>query len=382
MPERDAFAARYRISVFSDDRQFADEVSNSLGIVSAYKLTVLSVASFAGRQNRPEHAADLIILDVDHGQHLTNPQVFEARRMMSPSIPVVVVSGELRADLLREVVRLNAADWLRKPIDRRDLLNAISKCLQKDEQAGRVTAIVSAAGGSGASVIAMNAAFLAATRVRKQPRPHGCMLFELDFSSGSCGYFLDIGNDYDFKNVLENPGRIDTEFVDIIRKEHPAGFSLLSMKAPIVQTHPAGEETVLRILDVLTFQYEFVVVDVPYYETRWKSAVLEAVSEVVIVTDPVIPALRQARDLEQRLREIRSEASVTIVVNKQRRRLFSRDLSSREIARVFGGRQVEFLPDAKDLLMEAANRGIIPVALDPRSSYSRLLRKFLARYVS
>jgi pilus assembly protein CpaE len=380
MPEQERPALTHRISVFSDDRQFGAAVVNSLGIDSALKVAVGPIAKFLDGTN-PDHAADMVVVDVDQGQHLLDQRLFAARRTMNPSTPLMVVSGELPEYQLRDVVRLRAADWLRKPFSRRDMLEAVTKCLEKQEQAGRVIAIVSAVGGSGASVLAMNAAYMVVNPLRKAAKERSCMLFELDFSTGSCGHFLDIANDYDFRNVLENPDRIDAEFVDIIRKQHPSGFSLLSLNAPILQFHAAGEEIVLRILDVLTFRFDVVVVDVPYYETRWKRAVLEAVSDVVVVTEPVIPALRQARDLAQQLQEIRSESTVTIVVNKQRRSLFSRDLSARDISKVFSGRHLEFLPDAKAQLVEAANRGLVPIALDERSPYSRMTRRFLGRFL-
>jgi pilus assembly protein CpaE len=380
MPDQERPAITHRVSVFSDDRQFADAAVNSLGIDSALKVAVAPIARFLDGTN-PDHAADLVIVDADQGQHFLDQRLFAARRTMNPSSPLMVISGELPEYQLRDVVRLRAADWLRKPVSRRDLLDAVTKCLEKQEQAGRVTAIVSAVGGSGASVLAMNAAYMVANPMRKTAKERSCMLFELDFSAGSCGQFLDVANEYDFRNVLEKPDRIDAEFVDIIRKKHPSGFSLLSLSAPILQFHPAGEEIVLRIIDVLTFRFDVVVVDVPYYQTRWKQAVLESVSDVVVVTEPIIPALRQARDLAQQLQEIRSDSTVTIVVNKQSRGLFSRDLSAGEIAKVFPGRKVEFLPEAKTQMIEAANRGLVPIALDERSAYSRATRKFLGRFL-
>lgn len=378
MPEQKS--ATHRVTVYSDDHQFSDAVANALGLDSSLRVVVAPMAAFCDGTH-PDSAADSIILDVDRGQYFADQQLFEARRLLSPVTPVIVVSNDLPENRFRDIVRLRAVDWLRKSISRRDLLDAVLRSLEKQERAGTVTAIVSAVGGTGASTMAMNAAHIVVNPTRKAPKEQTAMLFELDFSAGSCGYFLDIHNDYDFRNVLENPRRIDGEFVDIIKKQHPSGFSLLSLKAPILQFHPSGEEIVLRMLDVMTLQYDHLIVDVPYYQTSWKSSVLEAVTNVILVTEPIIPALRQARDLADGLEEIRSGASVSVIVNKQGRGLFSRDLSKTEIERVFGGRAVEFLPEAKAQLVEAANRGIIPIALDGRSAYSRASRKFLERFV-
>lgn len=379
MSEADAATVKYSISVYSDDEEFADAAAHSLAIDAALKVAINRLANFNDSVN-PDRAADLVILDVGRGECFADQRLFEARRMMDPSTPLLVVSADLPPDGLREVVRLHATDWLRKSVGRRELVDAVRKCLQKQDQAGRLTAIVSAVGGSGASTIALNAAFLATNPSQKRNRRQRSILFELDFSTGSSGFFLDVENDYDFEDVLENPNRIDTQFIDIIRKTHESGFSLLSIQAPALLFHPSGAEIVLRILDILTFQYDSIIIDVPYYDTRWKMSVLEAVSDVAIVTEPVIPALRQAQRLAERLKSVRSEATVAVLVNKQKRGLFSRDLSGRDISRVFGRRQVDFIPEARTQLLEAANRGMVPIAVNEKSAYSRAVNKFLERY--
>lgn len=380
MPDKKKPVTSQRVTLYTDDVQFSDALSSALGLDASLRLSVRSIEQFT-HGTAPDHAADAVILDVDGGQHLTDQTLHDARGLMDRSTPLVVVSSELPEHRLRDIVRLGAVDWLQKSTSRRELFEAISRSLQKQDQVARVTAFVSAVGGCGASTLAMNAAYMVMNPTRKAAREKTCMLFELDFSIGSCGYFLDIANDYDFKSVLENPNRIDAEFVDIVRKQHPSGFSLISIKAPILMSHKAGAEVVLRILDVLSFQYDVIIVDVPYYETRWKDSVLNAVTDIVIVTEPIIPALRQARDIEQELREVRSESAVTVVVNKIGRGLFSRDLSSKEIERVFGGNPIEFLPYAKEQMVEAANRGIIPLALDGRAAYSKSVRKLLDRFL-
>src|SRR5207244_11010524 len=110
----------------------------------------------------------------------------------------------------------------------------------------------------------------------------------------------------------------------------------------------------------------------------WRAPVLDAVDRVAVVSEPIIPALKQARDLWQELRAARSPETVTIVVNKFKSTLFSRNLSKAEIGKIFGGVPVNFLPEDWTLMSEAANRGLIPLALNPRSAFSKAARTILA----
>jgi len=370
---------RQVLQVFSDDPDFLEQVESALSLVSGFAAGRSAVSEFlAGRA--AQEPVTLVIVDVDDGRHLSNPRLYEARRALNPGTGLIVVSRELSPEQLRDIVRLNSGDWLRKPVDRRELLKTIANALkQRHADQADVRAYVSGAASSGASTLAINAAYLAAKGGGKKARGDGsCILFELDFAAGACGYYLDIENSYDLTAVLESPSRIDIELVDIICKQHPEGFHLLSLKIPTLLTHPAAEEVVLRLLDVLSLQYQVVVLDVPYYAVPWRAAVLAAVDRVAIVTDPVIPALKQARDLWLELRAARNPETVTIIVNKFKSTLFSRNLSKGEIGKIFDGAPVNFLPDDWNLMSEAANRGLVPFALNPRSAFGKAARKILA----
>ena len=88
-------------------------------------------------------------------------------------------------------------------------------------------------------------------------------LFDLDFSTGACGHYLNLLNEYDLQPVIANPSRVDMEFIDIVKKKHERGFSLLSFKQPSVMLSPKGGELVLRMLDVVSFQNNHTVIDIP-----------------------------------------------------------------------------------------------------------------------
>src|SRR5690349_20639888 len=113
--------SRHVLLVFSDDQSFLEQVDSALSLVAGFSVTHSPTAEFlAGRA--AQQPATLIVFDVDDGAHLANSKLYEARRNLRPGVGLIVVSRDLSPDRLRDVVRLNAGDWLRKPIDRRELL--------------------------------------------------------------------------------------------------------------------------------------------------------------------------------------------------------------------------------------------------------------------
>src|SRR5262249_46163418 len=111
---------RYVLLVFSDDKSFVGQVDSALSLVAGFSVIHAPTAEFlAGRA--AQQPATLVIFDVDAGAHLSNPKLYDARRSIRPGTGLIVISHDLSPERLRDVVRLNAGDWLRKPIDRREL---------------------------------------------------------------------------------------------------------------------------------------------------------------------------------------------------------------------------------------------------------------------
>ena len=61
----------------------------------------------------------IVILDLGNGGLLGRPGIVEARALWA-SVPLIAVSDELTSEQTRVLVRMNASDWLHKPLDGKD----------------------------------------------------------------------------------------------------------------------------------------------------------------------------------------------------------------------------------------------------------------------
>jgi len=341
---------------------------DTFGSLSRYDVRHMAVTALkdAGRIDATQF--NLIVLDVDDGEMLSHPELFTFRNSHR-NTPLVVVSEDLRDDMLRQLFRLNGNDWLKKPLERRSLIDMISTYAPTaGASESRVHAVVSAVGGAGASVIASSLAHVLAQPTKNStPRVD---LFDMDFSSGSLGYYLNLVNDYDLKPIMANPSRVDLEFIDLVRKRHPGGFSLLSFKQPSVLLLPKGAELVLRMLDVAAFESDHTVLDIPYYNTPWKDDVLGSANSICIVTEMTIPALHEAKDLFLNLVRLRGNSDqIFIVINKYRTKLFSLGVRRQQVDKIFKDIRAHIIADDWDTLNEAVNRGVLPFEVNARSRF-------------
>ncbi|THK35412.1 pilus assembly protein [Ensifer sp. MPMI2T] len=368
------FVASTKILVLSDDAAAASFMLDTFGSLSRYDVHHMALKALGEKGRLDPSEFGLIVLDVDNGEMLNRPEVFSFRTSHR-SIPLIVVSEDLPDDRLRLLFRLNGNDWLKKPLERRALIDMISTHAPTSGASdSRVHAVVSAVGGAGASVIASSLAHVLAQPTKNStPRVD---LFDLDFSSGALGYYLNLVNDYDLKPVIANPSRVDLEFIDLVRKRHSGGFSLLSFKQPSVLFSPKGAELVLRMLDVVVFESDQTVIDMPHYNTPWKDDVLASVNSVTIVTEMTIPALHQAKELFLNLVRLRgSPDSIFIVINKYRSRLFSLSVRRQQADKIFKDTQAQTIAYDWDTLREALDRGVLPVDVNSRSHFCKAVGK-------
>ncbi|MBZ7925964.1 pilus assembly protein [Ensifer adhaerens] len=362
------FTTTIKILVLSDDAAAASLMLDTFGSLSRYEAHHMSLNALGEAGKVDPTQFNLIVLDVDNGEVLSRPETTQFRAKHR-NVPMVVVSEVLSDELMRLLFRLNGDDWLKKPLERRALIDMISTHAPGvSGNESRVHAIVAAVGGAGASVISSSLAQILAQPTKGVAPRVG--LFDLDFSSGSLGYYLNLVNDYDLKAVVANPGRVDLEFIDLVRKRHSAGFTLLSFKQPSILLEPKGAELALRMLDVAAFESDHMVIDVPYYETPWKSDVLASVNSISIVTEMTIPSLHQAKDLFARLVRLRGGADgIQVVINKYRTKLFSLGVRREQVDKVFKDTHAHIIPYDWDTLSEAVNRGVLPHEVNSRSPF-------------
>lgn len=323
-----------------------------------------------------DHAPDIVVLDVT-GFGLEEAELVGNLRALSPDLPLIVVSDALDDAQMRRLMKLRVHDWLRHPLSSGDLINAILTGVRVTKQSSnKVHAVVSANGGAGATTVAVLLADLLAQG--SDPGRGGVGLFDLDFSTGGCGDLLNTENTFSLDGVLNNPGRVDAEFVSLIQQRHPHGFAIYSFRNPDLVTHLNCYELVLRMLDAVTAQHAHTVLDIPYHETDWRQDVLAEVNTITLVCELNLPSIKQALALCGRFRDIGGrKPQLHVLINKRRRGLFgSQRIAEARIRELFAGVDYGYLPEETDALLEAMDRGI---PLSDLNRSSRML-KALARY--
>ena len=358
------------------DSESASEIEDVISLSPRFNTILVELDKLAevGTASR----ADVIIFAMNAINDKEMETLVQLRTGFS-GVPIIIVSEALSESQMRRLFKVHVHDWLPKPLDKKLLHSSLQSAVVNTLSSTTIVrAVVSASAGAGATTIATSLAQQLAKA--KGKAKSSVALFDLDFSTGDCGYILNQSNEFGIDSVIENPSRIDAEFVNIIRQPHIGGFDIFSFKRPDVVINKNSTELVLRMLDAVSLQNDHTVLDVPYYETFWKEDVLAAVNSITVVTEMTLPSLRHAKELVDRIQKLRSDNfQLNVVINKFEYSMFGFSRDTKVLKELFGAFEVYKIARDASTLREAFDRGILPFEVNDRSKFLKNLRKFVTK---
>ncbi|MEQ9555875.1 MAG: hypothetical protein RIG67_08895 [Rhodospirillales bacterium] len=293
-----------------------------------------------------------------------------------PDTRVLVLGVVNDIAVYRALVDLGVSDYLVKPVGAPQLTAALARLgaaaepdkVQKTSPAvrrGTVTGVLSARGGAGASTVAVNLAWALSVEA-----PGKCALVDLDLRFGTAAMMLDLEPGRGFKEALDNPGRIDSLFMERAMVRATDNLSLLAGEED-VSAEPAVAEGALDVLfDRLTGAFDHVVADLP----RWRLGDhVKHLDRLFLVTEPTLAGLRDALRLKDAALALAgSELPVQIVLNKGGA---AKKGELTEADAVKGGlpKPAYVLPDEIKVQAQAQATGKPMVQIAPRAKASRVI---------
>ena len=195
--------------------------------------------------------------------------VNEFAEVCQPDTRVLVLGAVNDVGVYRALIDLGVSDYLVKPVAGPQLTAALARLGAAAEpdpgdtavtavRRGTVTGVLSARGGAGASTVAVNLAWALSVEA-----PGKCALVDLDLRFGTAAMMLDLEPGRGFKEALDNPGRIDSLFMERAMVRATDNLSLLAGEED-VSAEPAVAEGALDVLfDMLTGAFDHVIADLP-----------------------------------------------------------------------------------------------------------------------
>ncbi len=244
------------------------------------------------------------------------PQALERLAEVCDASTRVIVLGHVNDVLLyRELVRSGISEYIVLPTSAQDIVTAISDLYVAEGAApiGRTIGFVSAKGGSGGSTVAHNVAWAIATSLRQD-----CLIVDMDLPFGTAGLNFNQDPPHGLADAVLASQKVDQTMLDRLMSKAANHVNLLTAPATLDRTWDFEERDFEAILEICQKSVPVIILDIPHAWNAWTRQTLASLDEVVIVAEPDLANLRNAKNLADALKTLRpSENAASIVINKQ-----------------------------------------------------------------
>ena len=219
-----------------------------------------------------------------------------------PGSKVVIIGHHNDVSLYRELTRRGVSDYMLAPVQMADVITVVSQLFLSDtaEPLGRTLAFVGAKGGAGASTICHNISWTIARLFGGD-----VMLADLDLPFGTANIDFDRDPPQGIAEAVFSAERLDEVFLDRLLVTCAEHLSLLAAPSTLERAYDFETEAFSALIDAAQRGTPCVVLDVPHVWNGWTRTVLERADEVVIVAEPDLANLRNAKNLMDTLRKAR-----------------------------------------------------------------------------
>lgn len=230
---------------------------------------------------------------------------------------IIAVGAINDVTLYRWLIEAGAADYLVKPLQPDLLEKALegtatnAKATGAGKEKTRLIVVTGTRGGAGATTFAVNLAWSVAHRCNRT-----AALIDLDFSYGTVALALDLEPTHGLREIIENPERIDSLFVESAMARESEKLSVLSTEEPISDKIPVDPTSIGLLVEQLSEKFPCIVADLPRGLIPDHGDLLKRADTIVLVSEMTLAAIRDTVRLTTHIREIAPDADLIIVANK------------------------------------------------------------------
>lgn len=285
-----------RTIIIDSDADSATALKRMLGTSPAVTLVGEFAHARQAAHEAPARRPDLVIVEVDETEaaaHAGPPAwAVESLTRALPGVAIVATGRSTSADFVIEVIRAGALEFIRRPVEREDLLAALDKVLRLRRGApaarppARITSVFSTKGGLGVTTLATNLAVSLAERA-----PGSTILVDLDTRQSDVSTFLNLQPSYSVLDALENLERLDESFLRGLVVKHSSGLVVLPGPSRIERSHLVAEQ-VQAGLAMIRAHFDNVVLDLTHDMDPATITALEASDTILFLTGLNVSALR------------------------------------------------------------------------------------------
>jgi pilus assembly protein CpaE len=358
-----------RITILSPDRRRLDEIQAALRTTAGGNhITAIEGALHRAGELAKQLAADILIAECG-GEGVDELAPLGRLAELHPAMAVIVVCNKQSPDFLIQAMRLGVREVLALPLDGLALQAAIARIHGRAGSAAaaaaaaqaKVIAFTSCKGGSGATFLASNLAYMLSSQGEAN-----VALIDLNLQFGDAHMFLtEREATHTLSDVVRGIHRLDAALLKASMLNLDPRLAVLA--APDDPSHglEARPEHVESLLLLARRHFDYVILDVGRTVDAASVRALDHADLIYAVLQANLPFVRGARRMLDVFRSLEyPQQKVELVVNRYEK---SGDLRIEDIEDVLGNRIRRTIPNDYAAVAASVNQGV-PIARSAHGS--------------
>lgn len=205
------------------------------------------------------------------------------------SVKVILIAEDVSPTALHQLLREGGDEFVPYPLPENELARAIERVLTKQEtpapqsgekgfkvsgdRSGVIIPIHGLAGGTGATMLAVNLAWELATIDKKDP-PKVCLI-DLDFQFGSASTYLDLPRRETVLELLTDTASMDAEAFMQATLTYGDKLHVLTAPMDMIPLDMITPDDITRVIQMAASNFDYVIIDMPSTMVEWSQTVLE-----------------------------------------------------------------------------------------------------------
>jgi pilus assembly protein CpaE len=337
-------ADKIRVMIVDDIAETRDQLRKLLSFDPDIEVVAMAGSGEEALQTLTEVFLDVVLMDINlPGMDgiTTTGKVVEAM----PTVQVIMLSVQGETDYMRRAMMAGARDYLTKPPSADELLDAIHRAYTTRQKMGtgpltpiagqpqvattvaratnaKIVTIYSPKGGTGCTTLAVNLAIAMQTLLGADAKV--CLL-DANLQFGDVAIFMKLQATRTLTDLAPHAQDLDPDLLRGILVSHTSGVQILVAPAAPEEAEvfreggveESGANRRLKtILEFLRQEFDYVIIDTAHQVDDVVLAALDVSDLFVVVTRPVIPEIRGARQFIDLLRKLSyTMDGVSLVIN-------------------------------------------------------------------
>lgn len=227
----------------------------------------------------------------------------------------VILLGHVNDVMLyRELIRSGVSEYIVLPASASAIVSAIVDIFASENAApiGRTIGFVGAKGGAGSSMLAHNVAWAISQNLRQD-----ALVLDMDLAFGTAGLNFNQDPPHGLADAVLANQKVDQTMLDRLMSKAANHINLLTAPVSLDRTYDFEEREFEQVIEMAQSSMPVVVLDIPHAWNAWVRHTLATVDEVVLVAEPDLANLRNAKNLADTIKALRpAESEPLLVVNK------------------------------------------------------------------